>query len=129
MDGPLLADLATDLATDLDATFERLVLGHQDRLYTIALRLLGNPRDAEEVAQDALVRAYRALATYEPERIRDLRLRPWLATIAINLCRSHARRRTPVLVPLEPAGTGQSDGRAAGSGAAFFADPAGGPLE
>ena len=114
MDGPLLADLATDL----DAHFERLVLGHQDRLYTIALRLLGDPRDAEEVAQDAFVRAYRALASYEPVRIRELRLRPWLATIAINLCRNHRRRRRLLLVPIDAPG-GEIDQR----------DPAGGPLD
>ena len=41
------------------------MLAHQDRLYTIALRMLGDPRDAEEAAQDALVRAYRALAGYD----------------------------------------------------------------
>ena len=35
---------------------------HVDRCHAIALRVLGNPHDAEEVAQDALVRAYRALA-------------------------------------------------------------------
>ncbi|HEY7590189.1 MAG TPA: sigma-70 family RNA polymerase sigma factor [Candidatus Limnocylindrales bacterium] len=97
MDSRLLADLAADL----DAAFERLVLAHQDRLYTIALRLLGDPRDAEEVAQDALVRAYRALATYDADRILELRLRPWLATIAINLCRNRGRRRTPILASLE----------------------------
>ena len=47
----------------------------------------------EEAAQDAFVRAYRALATYEPARIRDLRLRGWLSTIVLNGCRSIASRR------------------------------------
>jgi RNA polymerase sigma-70 factor (ECF subfamily) len=125
MDGPLLADLATDL----DASFERLVLGHQDRLYTIALRLLGDPRDAEEVAQDAFVRAYRALASYEPMRIREMRLRPWLATIAINLCRNRARRRTLQLVSLEAPTHGDPDEGGLGAVATSLADPAGGPLE
>jgi RNA polymerase sigma-70 factor, ECF subfamily len=125
MDGPLLADLAADL----DASFERLVLAHQDRLYSIALRLLRDPRDAEEVAQDALVRAYRALAGYESERIRDLRLRPWLATIAINLCRNHARRHTPVLVPLDPPTLGEPGDRRPGVLAGALADSAPGPLE
>jgi RNA polymerase sigma-70 factor (ECF subfamily) len=124
MDGPLLADLATDL----DAHFERLVLGHQDRLYTISLRLLGDPRDAEEVAQDAFVRAYRALASYEPTRIRELRLRPWLATIAINLCRNRARRRTLQLVSLEAPPRNQSDEGSSGA-AASLADPTRGPLD
>jgi len=85
--------LAARLADDLDGTFEALVLAHQDRLYSIALRVLGDSRDAEEAAQDALVRAYRALAGYEAARIRELRLRPWLATIVLNLCRSRLTRR------------------------------------
>ena len=88
-DEPLIAALADDL----DASFEALVLAHQDRLYSIALRMLGDPRDAEEAAQDALVRAYRALAGYDAARIRELRLRPWLATIVLNLCRSRLARR------------------------------------
>ena len=84
--------LITGLTTDLDGTFEALVLAHQDRLYSIALRTLGNPADAEEAAQDAFVRAYRALAGYDRERIEALRLRPWLATIVLNLCRSRRSR-------------------------------------
>ena len=91
-DSPLIAALADDL----DGSFEALVLAHQDRLYSIALRVLGDPRDAEEAAQDAFVRAYRALAGYDAARIRELRLRPWLATIVLNLCRlAPARRPAP----------------------------------
>jgi RNA polymerase sigma-70 factor (ECF subfamily) len=85
--------LTIGLADDLDAAFERLVRAHQDRLYSIALRVLGDASDAEEAAQDAFVRAYRAMARYEPERIRELQLRPWLATIVLNLCRSRLARR------------------------------------
>jgi RNA polymerase sigma factor (sigma-70 family) len=94
--------LAERLARDLDGSFEALVHAHVDRCYTIALRVLGNPHDAEEVAQDALVRAYRALAGYEPARIREIRLRPWLATIVVNLCRNRVRRRALPVTPLEP---------------------------
>jgi RNA polymerase sigma-70 factor (ECF subfamily) len=115
-DSPLLAALADDL----DGAFEALVLAHQDRVYSIALRVLGDPRDAEEAAQDTLVRAYRALAGYDAGRIRGLRLRPWLATIVLNLCRSrltrgHAMARTAVSLDvalpgaLEPR-TGQERG-------------------
>jgi RNA polymerase sigma-70 factor (ECF subfamily) len=81
------------LAHDLDGSFEALVLGHQDRVYSIALRMLGDPRDAEEAAQDAFVRAYRALAGYDATRIRELRLRAWLATIVLNLCRTRIGKR------------------------------------
>jgi RNA polymerase sigma-70 factor (ECF subfamily) len=85
--------LLSHLARDLDDAFEALVLAHQDRLFTIALRVLGDRGAAEEAAQDALVRAYRALGTYDMARILDLRLRPWLATIVLNLCRSRLSRR------------------------------------
>ena len=84
--------LANRLARDVDAAFPALVAEHQDRLYTIALRLLGDRRDAEEVAQDALVRAFRAMHGYPRERIAALRLRPWLASIAVNLARNRRRR-------------------------------------
>src|SRR4051794_26494058 len=85
----------------LDGSFERPVLAHQDRLYTIALRMLGDSRDAEEVAQDALVRAYRALGSYDAQRILDLQLRPWLTTIVLNACRNRTRRVTPLTQPLD----------------------------
>jgi RNA polymerase sigma-70 factor (ECF subfamily) len=85
--------LVAALARDLDATFPDLVTAHQDRLYSIALRMLGDPHDAEEAAQDALVKAYRALAGYDGGRIRELRLRGWLATIVLNLCRTRLGRR------------------------------------
>jgi RNA polymerase sigma-70 factor, ECF subfamily len=97
-DTPLL----DDLARDLDGSFDDLVRSHVDRCYAIALRVLGNSHDAEEVAQDALVRAYRAMAGYPPARIRDLRLRPWLATIVVNLCRNRTRRRMPATTSLDP---------------------------
>jgi RNA polymerase sigma factor (sigma-70 family) len=86
------AALASRLARDLEAGFPELVDQHRDRLYTIALRLLGERRDAEEVAQDALVRAFRAMQGYGPERTAALRLRPWLASIAVNLARNRRRR-------------------------------------
>ena len=86
------AALANRLARDIDAAFPALVAEHQDRLYTIALRLLGDRRDAEEVAQDALVRAFRAMHGYPRERVAALRLRPWLASIAVNLARNRRRR-------------------------------------
>jgi RNA polymerase sigma-70 factor (ECF subfamily) len=95
-------ELTRRLAGDLDAWFEILVRGHVDRCYTIALRILGDPRDAEEVTQDALVRAYRALATYEPARIRDLRLKGWLTTIVANLARNRLRRKRPHVTSLTP---------------------------
>jgi RNA polymerase sigma-70 factor (ECF subfamily) len=87
------ARLVAALVRDLDGAFPTLVTHHQDRLYSIALRMLGDPHDAEEAAQDALVRAYRAMAGYDAARLADLRLRGWLATIVLNLCRNRLARR------------------------------------
>ena len=98
------ATLVARLARDVEEAFPSLVAEHQDRLYTIALRLLGDRRDAEEVAQDALVRAFRAMRGYPRDRIARLRLRSWLASITINLARNRRRRHDDRKPPnqLEP---------------------------
>jgi RNA polymerase sigma-70 factor (ECF subfamily) len=98
-------DLAAALAANLDAAFERLVLAYQNRLYGFALRLIGRHEDAEEIAQDTFVRAYRALAGYPAERIRTLALQPWMFQILLNVVRNRARGRRLRVVPLgEPDG-------------------------
>jgi RNA polymerase sigma-70 factor, ECF subfamily len=83
-----------------DRVFERLVLDHQDRIYALGLALTGNRHDAEEVAQDTFLRAYRALATYAPERVRDLKQKAWLHRIAVNVVRNRVRGVRPRLVEL-----------------------------
>src|SRR5262252_8133347 len=88
-DGPLEAALAADL----DGPFERLVPEYQDRLFGFALRLTRSREDAEEIAQDAFVRAYRAMKSYPAERVRSLALRAWLYRITLNVARNHRRRR------------------------------------
>jgi RNA polymerase sigma-70 factor (ECF subfamily) len=93
-------EIAARLADDLDGSFEELVLTFQDRLFGFALRIAGDRRDAEEIAQDAFVRAYKALATYPRERIASMHLAPWLYRIALNVWRNRARRREPQLVSL-----------------------------
>ena len=114
--------LAAHLADDLEGAFPALVDAHASRLYTIAHRLLDVPGDAEEVAQDALIRAYRALDGYAATRIRELQLRPWLATIVVNLARNRRRRiadRRPAisLGPLVDAGREPSERRESGPAA------------
>jgi RNA polymerase sigma-70 factor (ECF subfamily) len=130
------SSLVAALAEDPAGSFEALVLAHQDRVYSIALRMLGDPRDAEEAAQDAFVRAYRALAGYDRARIRELRLRPWLATIVLNLCRTRLARRPaagrtalsldlPLPVDLEPRTDGDHDPAATAAARAAAHDWAG----
>lgn len=80
--------------------FERMVHEHQDRVFALSLALTGNRHDAEEVAQDTFLRAYRALVTYQPDRIRDLKQKAWLHRIALNVVRNRVRGARPRVVEL-----------------------------
>lgn len=84
----------------MDRAFERLVRDHQDRVFALGLALTGNRHDAEDVAQDTFIRAYKALGTYSPERIRDLKQKAWLHQIALNVVRNRVRGIRPRLVEL-----------------------------
>lgn len=75
------------LAGDRNA-YRLLVERHQARLFNLCLRLLASRSDAEDAAQEAFVRAYRALDRYDPARP----FLGWLIEIAVNVCRD--RRRT-----------------------------------
>jgi RNA polymerase sigma factor (sigma-70 family) len=84
----------------VERLFERMMREHQHRVYAVGFALTGNRHDAEEVAQDTFLRAYRALATYPPERIRELKQRPWLHRIAVNVVRNRSRGVKPRLFEL-----------------------------
>jgi RNA polymerase sigma-70 factor (ECF subfamily) len=73
---------------DVDA-FARLVELYQRRLFGLALMLTREPAAAEEVAQDAFVRAFTHLAAYDERRP----FYPWLATIAVRLAQNWMYRR------------------------------------
>lgn len=97
------AELPIALATDLDRSFERLVLCYQRQIYALGLRLTGSPEDAEEIAQDAFVRAYYALKGYPAERVQTLALRAWLYQIALNVFRNRVRGRRLAVMSLDTA--------------------------
>ena len=71
---------------DPDA-WEALTRVHQEAVFRLAYLLLGDPDDAEDVAQEAFVRAYYALRRFDTARP----LRPWLLRIASNLARNRGR--------------------------------------
>jgi RNA polymerase sigma-70 factor (ECF subfamily) len=76
------------------SAFEELVLAHQDRIYGLCRRLLGNAHDAEDAAQDVFFKAYQALHKFKPEAS----LFTWLYRIAVNTCTDY--RRKPVFESL-----------------------------
>ncbi|MDQ2865382.1 MAG: sigma-70 family RNA polymerase sigma factor [Candidatus Eremiobacteraeota bacterium] len=81
--------------------FDRIVDDYQRRLYGFALRMTGNREDAEEIVQDAFVRAYRALGKMSLEQRTELRLQPWLYTITLNVTRNRLRSKRPTNVALD----------------------------
>jgi RNA polymerase sigma-70 factor (ECF subfamily) len=90
----------------MDATasafeFEQIVDEYQAKLNGYARRLTRNREDAEEVVQDALLRAYRALNRMSQEQLRSLRLKGWLYTITLNAARNFLRKKTPMCVSLD----------------------------
>lgn len=77
------------LKGDLGA-FEELYRAHAGRLYSVALRLVGNPADAEDLLQEIFLAAHRKLGTFRGESA----LGTWLYRLATNLCLDHLRSRT-----------------------------------
>lgn len=73
--------------------FGALVRRHQTLAYNIALRIVGNRADALDVTQDAFVRAYDALASFDATRP----FAPWLSAIVTNLALNYVQRKHPAL--------------------------------
>lgn len=69
--------------------FAELVNRHQHFVFTIALRYARNRQDAEEIAQDVFVKAYRSLADYK----QTAKFSTWLYAITANTCSSFLRKK------------------------------------
>lgn len=69
------------------AAWEALVQAHQQAVFRLAYLFLGDADQAEDVAQEAFIRAYHALDRFDTTRP----LRPWLLSIAANLSRNQRR--------------------------------------
>jgi RNA polymerase sigma-70 factor (ECF subfamily) len=80
--------LSRHVAGDRDA-FTTLVERHRDRLWRVALRTLGNPDDAADAVQEALLSAYRGAQAFRG----DAAVTTWLHRIVVNACLDLARRR------------------------------------
>lgn len=81
--------LRRHLDGDPDA-FTQLVRRHRDHLWAVALRTLGNPDDAADALQDALISAMRHAESFRG----DAQLGTWLHRIVVNACLDRLRRRT-----------------------------------
>lgn len=99
-------ELTRALSKDLDGAFPELVETIGPKLYWGLRRMCGDHQEAEDLTQETFVRAYRALEDFDHKRFRDLRLSPWMWTIALNLGRNHLRDRSrrPLFVEMHETG-------------------------
>lgn len=91
--------------------FEQLVRAHEGKVYSIAFRMLGNPEDAREIAQEAFVRAYLSLKRFQAE----CSFSTWICKIVTNLCIDELRRKrrqAPVVRSLDAHPRGDEEGLA-----------------
>ena len=81
------ADLIVRARRGEEAAWEALVLEYQQPIFRLAYLMLGDSAEAEDVTQEAFIRAFRALDRFDASRP----LRPWLLQIAANLARNRRR--------------------------------------
>jgi len=96
--------------------FAMLVDMYAKPVYNLCYRMLGNPQDAEDAAQEAFLRAYKNLERYDPSR----KLITWLLSIAAHYCIDQQRRVRAPQVSLDEAAPGELRERSAGPEKAYL---------
>jgi RNA polymerase sigma-70 factor (ECF subfamily) len=69
--------------------FTKLISKYERAVYNLCYRMLGNPNDAEDAAQEAFLRAYKSIHRYDPQR----KFSTWVMSIASNYCIDQLRKR------------------------------------
>ena len=85
------SELARRAANGDQAAFAEIVRLHQQAVYNVAYRMLGNAHDAEDATQDAFIRAYQFFDRFDVDRP----LAPWLKRIAVNVCLNRLNAEKP----------------------------------
>ena len=88
------ADLVAMVAEGNERAFGELLNRHQNAVYCFARRMLGDPREAEDIAQETFLRLYKFSRTYQPKAT----LRTYLLRITKNLCIDYFRKKRPELL-------------------------------
>jgi len=85
------SDLALRAINGDQAAFAEIVSLHQQAVYNVAYRMLGDVHDAEDAAQDAFLRAYKFFDRFDVDRP----LAPWLKRITMNVCLNRLNAEVP----------------------------------
>lgn len=90
-------ELIAGLARGDRAAFRELVETHKKKVYFLALDMIGNHADAEDVSQEVFLKVFRSFDTFH----REAKLGSWLYRITYNACIDHLRKRATTPEPME----------------------------
>lgn len=97
MDPPSDHDLVVRSLRGEAEAYGELVERYQTSVFNVCYRMMGNRQEAEDMSQEALIRGYERLATFDPERP----FGPWIRRVAANYCLNRLAVRRPITLPLE----------------------------
>lgn len=81
---------------DVDS-FEKLIAKHQQKVYNIAYRMMGNEEDAKDAAQEALIKVYKNIGNFRG----DSGFSTWIYRIAVNACKDELRKKKHNVVSMD----------------------------
>jgi RNA polymerase sigma-70 factor (ECF subfamily) len=85
MDAPSDRDLILNARHGDSASFGELVTRYQNSVFNVCYRILHEPGEAEDMAQETFIRAHARLGSFDPERP----FGPWIRRVAANVCLNH----------------------------------------
>jgi len=92
-------ELVGRLADGEPSAFRDLVETYKKRVYFLALDMVGNPADAEDISQEVFLKVFRSFRTFN----REARLGTWLHRITANACIDHLRKKAITPEPVDDA--------------------------
>src|SRR5262245_10730252 len=95
-DDPIVGLILRAKSGDTTA-FDQIIISHQRRVIALSWRILGNPEDARDAAQETFLRVYKHLNRFDTTQD----FSGWLYRIAVNVCRDLARKRRSNQASLE----------------------------
>lgn len=101
-------DLVDRLQSGDQEAFRLLLSRHLPRVLRIAERMAGNPHDADDIAQEAMVRLWKKINEWDPGG--PARIDTWLYRVTVNLCIDRSRKRKYVPLDEQPELTAQGAG-------------------